>query len=500
MTSIKKIPDFVSHLKCPISKKLFLKPVLAIDGHVYEEDSLMDIMFFSKNKVSPVSQVKLTFNNQHLKQITYLVDELISRFPKLKKYRYATTKDIQTKLNTCMFNFDAVVVNHFIFNNNFKMLYRVKSFELKKMDKRAITRIIEYGDDKVFEYILSNSNDHDVVLYKDASCQCCRGVDTILINYLCSYGKLNMIKVGVNAGLDLNQICPSTHKLPITEIFRYNTSLEIKKYIINKTNPLTKYNNVPIYYRIMKDYCNQSLNCIMDKILEDVNSELYKDFITYGIKYIIKYSTELKIISILDRLDTFPKDKLEEYLEIAVQLSTSSRNIVIEKLREKVFKTEEEKEIEEVTRAIEEADAEERRIQSLEDAKIAEAIRREEQVKMEAVAVIKERKRLDKMEQEKKKNALLNADLVEEEESAMTEVFSLWDDEELDTEKVVAVLATLKEKEDTVRSVHEDDTSRPVDEEDVDVVVSQTGCTIIQAEDALRRVTNIVDAILELKP
>ena len=71
------IKDFISKLTCPITKKIFLNPVIGEDGIIYEEEIIEEL--FSEDKLNPITNEKISYNLYNVYHIKFLIDNLITK-------------------------------------------------------------------------------------------------------------------------------------------------------------------------------------------------------------------------------------------------------------------------------------------------------------------------------------------------------------------------------------------------------------------------------------
>src|SRR3989338_776076 len=72
--------------RCPITLQIFSEPVVASDGHVYEEEALIKCIN-QHNNMSPITRQKITSYNKCI-MIKDEVNEYIRKNPELKKDIY----------------------------------------------------------------------------------------------------------------------------------------------------------------------------------------------------------------------------------------------------------------------------------------------------------------------------------------------------------------------------------------------------------------------------
>lgn len=286
------IDEFIELFKCPVTKKIFLNPVLCNDNKVYEEQSIM----VSNN-------MTLVTNYIPLKSLKSFIEALISRFPEYKKEQYELDNSIK------------IAKTHHLHVSTISKIFDDKRYsELKKYTNFDLTlfvnieRFLGNVSEDVLQYVIDNAININVDL---------DSTGWSLLNYMCRVSSKimpNIIRYAVDHGADFLHICKSDGWYPLHQIINYCTNENLIIWGINK-----------------------HLECGMDlytmtqekgSVLSSIFNKCPKKIIEYALTKIDFSSQQFKdnannILNSLDgnsALDTNDKDDIRENIIALVHL------------------------------------------------------------------------------------------------------------------------------------------------------------------------------------
>ena len=253
--NLQLIDTFINKLRCPLTGKLFLEPIIADDGNIYEKDALINILIHN-NGIIPNTGNKINNIGNTVWQLKTLIDLILQNYDYIKKELYIKN-DIQLP-NIIPYNkglFD-------IFGNNLDILYR--------FDKLFIKDFYLRGGEKLDEFFKYNKNIIDKLLSKmqDLNDGIRGNPDNDLnpLNIAIKSGDKDIIMLFIKNGADINKaICTENNWTATHQIIYYNFDIEIIKIFIDKCDNLfqkTKNGNsimnFIIRYRV--DYIEYAIN------------------------------------------------------------------------------------------------------------------------------------------------------------------------------------------------------------------------------------------------
>lgn len=228
--------DFINHLTCKSTGKLFMNPVQTVNGHIYEEDILIEQMCKDINNNKPVNIKKLGWIK--LNPIKYMIDNLIEKFPDLEKHRYTSGSQIKP-----IIKYNKSVINDIIDNKQYNLLFYVTGYNLLELPESYLKDIINHNNPKLLTYIINNCIDPNVVIEskKESNCSCgtCKPdsstIKYTLISYICTRGSELMIKTAIDQGLNLNYSDNIDNHPLVKTLNRWSISAQnMSKYMIDK--------------------------------------------------------------------------------------------------------------------------------------------------------------------------------------------------------------------------------------------------------------------------
>jgi len=285
--------DIYSQLCCPISHHIFLQPVVASDGHVYEKQLIE--RWHKENKSSPlIPDIMLSDNFQDCLFVKTLVNNFMSSHPELIKEQYILELDEATLLS----NID----NMDLFNNfqsisliGFKNLLRV----FQTASDKFLMRLIDKVDNK-YSNICNNYNFSDFII---------------------TYGNPTIIKYGIERGISLEKFYNiSYHSYP--EIFSYLLDRSIKVEQLINTELLVEWlftrNNNDIIKKLIDKLDNPSITIENKKIIEYACKFADHEIIIYMVDKGMDLVTHENLLKILATRNFFKTivPYIVQYLEI----------------------------------------------------------------------------------------------------------------------------------------------------------------------------------------
>lgn len=136
---------------CPISWKYYFSPVVASDGHVYEETEIK--RNFRYNHKSPLTRETLDGNFKKIPLINQLIDEIMEIFPDIKERSYIESTDYEENKD---------IIFTLLKDKNIEGAKRFKNFILEDTFNdnynytTLINLVLDIGDNKLLDYVLEN--------------------------------------------------------------------------------------------------------------------------------------------------------------------------------------------------------------------------------------------------------------------------------------------------------------------------------------------------------
>lgn len=253
--NLQLIDTFINKLRCPLTGKLFLEPVITDDGNIYEKDALINILIHN-NGIIPNTGAQINNIGNTVWQLKTLIDLILQNYDYLEKELYIKN-DIQLPNiiphNKVLFN---------IFGNNLDILCRfdklfIKDFYLREGEK--LDEFFKY-DKNIIDKLLSKMQDlNDGIRGNPDN-------DLNPLNVAIKSSDKDIIMLFIKNGADINKaICTENNWTATHQIIYYNSDIEIIKMFIDKCDNLfqkTKNGNsimnFIIRYRV--DYIEYAIN------------------------------------------------------------------------------------------------------------------------------------------------------------------------------------------------------------------------------------------------
>ena len=216
----------VNNFMCPVTKQIFLKPVIANDGFIYEKWAIDGVLNCGRSKVSPITREPVSQYSES-KLITNLIDQFLNDNPEFNKMRFS---------DSVYYNFGENIsaISSHITNKNYKAISKYKEIYLNH-DFKGYT-FIEHvlnncNNIKYFSKILDNCIDLNV--YNNSG--------KLPMHYICMQGKYDIILCALEHNADiykLNVNNDTVGHMPFIKPNKLNKEdkTSLIKYLIEKKN------------------------------------------------------------------------------------------------------------------------------------------------------------------------------------------------------------------------------------------------------------------------
>jgi len=326
----------ISLLYCPLSHCIFLQPVLADDGNVYEKQMIKQWQL--KNGTSPNTRQPISNRFTNCIPIKKLVDEFLIKYPELKNDQYILDVDELTFMNNLdnlKFLDDYKIISLYGFKQIQKILSCSEQFVMKLIDRVNLhvnisdnynlsdyiflyckPNIIKYAIDKkcsldyfcnipqqyyfeIVEYIIDKSIDMKILFKTHDQCLKIFKYDNIikildkldnvniisitgfqyrLIEYACNIGSIETIKYLMGRGAELNTTHNVLKLLAKREFFKDILPFITTYMDIIRFDSLTEHelNTIFTTCEITKDFIIRvnNLNCCIRQICKWCSSDI----------------------------------------------------------------------------------------------------------------------------------------------------------------------------------------------------------------------------------
>lgn len=202
--------ELIDTITCPITHCVFLKPIVAEDGHTYEEFPFLE--WHKIHNTSPITRKDISATVVPNYAVISIIDTLVKIKPYIKDLVYK--RDMSHKKNK-------EDITKFINERQFDKLLNYTSFDLNDMDIVAIFQNCK--DNATIYHILKNSN--DITNFKHGNWN--------LINLASRYNNFIVLTYGVNENIDMYNLINGWNNLQLACI---NASFEIINYLIDFFN------------------------------------------------------------------------------------------------------------------------------------------------------------------------------------------------------------------------------------------------------------------------
>ncbi len=331
-------------LECPITHQIFLDPVFAEDGHVYERNAILN--WLKKKKESPVTRKPITKNIRPAHIIKGLVDKYLEENPSQIKYQF---KEFDT------YSKNKKEINYSLKEKKFTELIYYTDFVLN--DQWTNTNII------FLEHLLSFCNNEKVIMHvldNATNINCIDMYKWRPFHYILKLCPYNLIKKlfekykhqwtlyesEYSNQINANYCTPNLYDIVLNSYHSENTVYRIVKYLIELGVDINTYNEsyggcLPIHFAIKKKYTKVVKLLIKSNADLSLTTEYNNDTtITYACRYgnleiiqdllnagcsltesNIKYDTPLMIICEYQDIDTI-KFFIKYFIERNVKIES----------------------------------------------------------------------------------------------------------------------------------------------------------------------------------
>jgi hypothetical protein len=253
------LDDLLARLRCPLSGKLFGKPVVASDGRVYEETELV-------NYLEGTNELGLSTKYKEIVPIQTLVNYIVERYPELKseQYRY----DTSNSKRSFMRNVEKIKSD--IAGNRFDALLQYDNFKISALSYVYYMHIIKHAKENVLSHVISRTIDINEPFSDNGS-------EWSLLNKVLQSDKSTVrmiLKYAKN--INVNSICTSDGWSVAHQAFYYNLELDIIKLLISKGMKITTINRDGVSAAEACMECSKYdvINYILKDIISSVSSDM----------------------------------------------------------------------------------------------------------------------------------------------------------------------------------------------------------------------------------
>lgn len=178
--------DTMDNLCCPITLEIYLDPVVASDGHVYEREAIKQHMRL--NKMSPVTRQVLSNELYPCYKIKSQVSAYLDANPDKRSEQYTLSKKFEDN--------ESSIINAII-KENYDLLLNYVDYNLRillviitNINEMERENFFDKSNDNVLKYIIDNSID---LLNQENYFSHC----------LCQYASLDIIKYAMSKGIGM---------------------------------------------------------------------------------------------------------------------------------------------------------------------------------------------------------------------------------------------------------------------------------------------------------
>lgn len=81
------------HIRCPITRMIYMQPVVAGDGHVYEKEAILKWVL--ENNTSPMTTINISSKVMECIKIKKFVTDYLELHPEKKEEQYTLDEDVK---------------------------------------------------------------------------------------------------------------------------------------------------------------------------------------------------------------------------------------------------------------------------------------------------------------------------------------------------------------------------------------------------------------------
>jgi ankyrin repeat protein len=244
---------FRDSIICPINKTIFLDPVLAYDGIIYERQIIEH--WLQKNNFSPTTgKILSTKELVPVLPLKNIINNFLELCPNLRSEQYSITLQKHMEYT--------YIVHDIIIQKNFDKLEKFGEFSLAIIGNLLEGLILE-GPINITKYVIDNALDLNAMDQYGKS----------LIHYVVQYGSLEILKYLVSKNVNLEATIRDTEIKPIHIICQYGKNDTIAYFTdLNiSLEPINKFGIRPIH--LLCDNNNINDDTIIKFINKGINLE-----------------------------------------------------------------------------------------------------------------------------------------------------------------------------------------------------------------------------------
>lgn len=262
------IDDLLARLRCPLSGKLFGKPVVASNGCVYEETELI-------NYLEGPNELGLSQSYKEIVPVQTLINYLIERYPELKDEQYKYTYDPSKFKRSCMRNIDKIKKD--IENNRFDNLLQYDNFRISALSYMYYNHVLKHANENVLAHVISRTTDinekiDDNNLYWSLLNRALKN-DSKTVRAIVKYAK----------NLNVNSVCDGDSWSAAHQSFYYKIDLDTIKLLISKGMKLNVTNNdgITAVEMCMEHSKHDTISYILKDVITGISSDIAGRMISY---------------------------------------------------------------------------------------------------------------------------------------------------------------------------------------------------------------------------
>lgn len=255
------LDDLIARLRCPLSGKLFAKPVIASNGCVYEENELVKY-------IEGPNDLGLSQTYKEIVPIQTLVNYIVQRYPELKPEQYKYTFDPSKFKRSFIRNFDKI--RNDIANNRFENLLQYDGYKVSVLTYEYYNHVLQNAKENILSHFISTTMDINEKLIDGDS-------NRPLLNRAISSNRSTVraiVKYAKN--LNVNSISESDGWSVAHQAFRYNLDLDLIKTLISKGMKITMMNvdDVSAVEICMSYAKHDVISYILKEVISSVSSDM----------------------------------------------------------------------------------------------------------------------------------------------------------------------------------------------------------------------------------
>lgn len=140
------LEDLLLRLRCPLSNKIFLKPVIASDGKVYEEDELL--YYIDTGNVN-----ESLINYKEIRPIESLISFILEKYPEFKSEQYKPNQ----RNSKYIFRKDIEKIRDDISKKKFETLLKYTGIIIGIIPLNYYTYVLDHATEDIIIHVLNNT-------------------------------------------------------------------------------------------------------------------------------------------------------------------------------------------------------------------------------------------------------------------------------------------------------------------------------------------------------